>query len=330
MSANPVVLVTGGAGYIGSHTCKALSRAGYQPVVYDNLSRGHREAVRWGPLEVGDIHDAARLAAVIARYRPASVLHFAAFAYVGESIEQPQMYYHNNVAGSLSLLEVLRAAGVPRIVFSSSCATYGSTQASRLCETDLQQPLSPYGFTKLAVEQMLRDYHRAYGLGAVILRYFNAGGADPEGEIGEDHDPEPHVLPSLLLTAAGKRESFRILGEDYDTPDGSCVRDYIHVTDLAHAHVLALRKLERDPGLHDYNLGNGNGYSVRQLVDAARKVTGIDFPVLVAPRRAGDPARAVGSSAKAQRELGWAPQYPELEQMLGHAWAWMRRESRSG
>ena len=320
------ILVTGGAGYIGSHTCKALAAAGYLPVVYDNLSRGHRWAVQWGPLEEGDIHDAARLAEVFARHQPVAVLHFAAYAYVGESMDDPGLYYDNNVAGTLSLLQAMRRAGVGKIVFSSTCATYGATVAEKFDETHAQRPLSPYGFTKLVIEKMLADFHRAYGLNAVILRYFNAGGADPDGKLGEQHDPEPHVLPSLLLTAAGRRAGFEIAGTDYDTPDGSCVRDFVHVADLADAHVLALKKLERDAGCFDYNLGNGNGYSIKQLVAAAQKVTGVNFPVKHGARRPGDPALAVGSAEKACRELGWQPRHPGIETMLEGAWRWMQRE----
>ncbi len=322
------ILVTGGAGYIGSHTCKALAQQGYLPVVYDNLSRGHRWAVQWGPLEEGDIHDLPRLGEVMEKYQPFAVLHFAGFGYVGESMEDPALYYHNNVVGTLALLGAMRKVGLGRIVFSSSCATFGATQADNFNETDQQRPVSTYGFSKLIVEHTLKDYHRAYGLSAVILRYFNAGGADPDGELGEEHDPEPHVLPSLLLTAAGRRPKFEILGNDHDTPDGTCVRDFIHVSDLAAAHVLAVKKLEREVGCFDYNLGNGNGFSILELVNAAQKVTGVNFAVEVVARRLGDPARAVGDATKARFELGWEPKYPSLDGMLESAWRWMKTEHR--
>ena len=276
MSTTPTtarILVTGGAGYIGSHVCKTLATAGYLPVVYDNLVYGHPRAVRWGPLEQGDLLDRQRLDEVIARHRPEAVLHFAAYAYVGESVEDPDKYYRNNVAVSLTLLEAMRGHGIGKLVLSCTCATYGVPRTIPIPEHHLQAPINPYGASKLMVERMLRDFEHAYGLRSVALRYFNAAGADPDTEIGEDHDPETHLIPLVLDAALGKRPSITVFGDDYDTPDGTCIRDYIHVTDLADAHVLALEYLE-DGGISTaYNLGNGRGFSVRELIDCARRIT---------------------------------------------------------
>lgn len=322
------VLVTGGAGYIGSHTCKALSRAGYAPVVYDNLSRGHRDAVRWGSLEVGDLLDGERLREVIARHGPTAVLHFAAFAYVGESVANPGLYWRNNVAGSLSLLEAMRDTDVRRLVFSSTCATYGDPSMSPITESHPQNPVNPYGQSKLAVERMIDGFRQAHGLEAVVLRYFNAAGCDPEGEIGEDHDPEPHLIPRALMAAAGKVDALEIFGEDWDTRDGTCVRDYIHVQDLARAHVLALEALARGNAPAVCNLGNGRGYTVREVVESASRVTGRNVPHRLAPRRAGDPAELVGSADLARIALGWVPELADLDAMVGSAWNWMDRAPR--
>lgn len=322
------VIVTGGAGYIGSHACKALSRAGYVPVVYDDLSRGHRDAVRWGPFEEGDLLDGKRLRAVIDRHAPRAVLHFAAFAYVGESVGDPGLYWRNNVAGSLSLLEAMRDTGVRRLVFSSTCATYGDPLETPITEGHPQAPVNPYGQTKLAVERMIDGFRQAHGLEAVVLRYFNAAGCDPEGEIGEDHDPEPHLIPRALMAASGRVAALEIFGDDWDTRDGTCVRDYIHVQDLARAHVLALDALERGGAPRVCNLGNGRGYTVREVVEAAERVTGRKVPHRFAPRRAGDPAELVGSAERARSTLGWSPELPELEDMVRSAWNWMERSSR--
>ncbi len=314
------VLVTGGAGYIGSHTCKALSRAGFTPVTYDNLVYGHEWAVKWGPIEKGDILDISRLSHVIAAYKPFAVIHFAAFAYVGESVEDPAKYYHNNVVGTLSLLEAMRNNCVDKIVFSSSCATYGIPDKIPIVEDSPQRPINPYGRSKLMIEQILADYGNAYGLKSVSLRYFNAAGADPEGELAEQHDPETHLIPLILDAAAGRRPNISVYGDDYDTPDGTCVRDYIHVSDLAEAHVRAMiglgeRKLERA-----YNLGTGNGYSVMEVIDAVRRLANRDFAVLKGPRRSGDPASLVADASRANRDLGWCARYTRIDDIIETAW----------
>ena len=284
------VLVTGGAGYIGSHACKALARAGYLPIVYDNLSYGHEWAVKWGPFQRGDILDRTRLDEVLAKYRPDAVMHFAAFAYVGESVTDPGKYYRNNVAGSLALLEAMRDFGIPRIVFSSSCATYGLPDRFPISEDAPQRPINPYGASKLMVERMLADFESAHGLVWTALRYFNAAGADADCEIGEEHDPETHLIPLVLDAASGRRPHVTIFGTDYDTPDGTCIRDYIHVTDLAEAHVLALQASEGGTSAA-YNLGNGRGFSVREVINSVERVTGLNVPIHIgrAPcRRSAD------------------------------------------
>jgi len=320
-----VVLVTGGAGYIGSHACKALAHAGYRPVVYDNLSRGHRGAVKWGDLEVGDLLDGVRLRQVMDKHRPEAVLHFAALAYVGESVAAPGMYWRNNVAGSLELLEAMRDRGVRDIVFSSTCATYGNPERNPIAEGHPQRPVNPYGMTKLAVERMLDGFRQAHGIESVALRYFNAAGCDPDGEIGEDHDPEPHLVPRVLLAALGKVDALDVYGDDWETRDGTCIRDYIHVSDLADAHVLALKKLEDRTAPAACNLGNGRGFSVREVIAAAARVTGRDVPHRFAPRRPGDPAELVGSAELARTSLGWSARRPELDAMVDSAWSWICR-----
>ena len=286
---NPV-LVTGGAGYIGAHACKALARAGYTPITYDNMVYGHRSAVKWGPLEEGDITDCARLEAVMRKYTPKAVMHFAAYAYVGESVEKPSKYYRNNVAGTLTLLESMRNCGIDKIIFSSTCATYGMPEQIPIPEDHPQNPINPYGRSKLMIEWILKDFAAAYDMRYVSLRYFNAAGADPDAEIGEDHDPETHLIPLVLDVASGKRAQIEIFGTDYDTPDGTCIRDYIHVTDLADAHLLALEYLISGGNSDVFNLGNGNGFSVREVIATALKITGCDIPYLESDRRAGDPA----------------------------------------
>ncbi len=316
------ILVTGGAGYIGSHVCKALAKAGYTPISYDNLVYGHRWAVKWGPLEEGDIADRARLDEVIVRYQPAAVMHFAAYAYVGESVQDPGKYYRNNVAGSLTLLEAIRDHGIHKLIFSSTCATYGIPESLPIHEDHPQRPINPYGASKLMIEQMLRDFDLSHGLRSISLRYFNAAGADPDGEIGEAHDPETHPIPIVLDAAAGKRPAITVFGDDYDTPDGTCIRDYIHVSDLADAHVLALKALEAGAKTTAYNLGNGRGFSVREVIEIAVAITGKTVPVEIAPRRAGDPARLVGDSTRIWNALGWSPQYGALQSMIASAWYW--------
>lgn len=321
------ILITGGAGYIGSHACKALARAGYTPVAYDNLEFGHEWAVRWGPLERGDILDRARLDAVVARYRPQAVMHFAAYTYVGESVGNPLKYYRNNLCGTASLLGSMRDHGVDKIVFSSTCATYGIPRTLPITEQEDQNPVNPYGCSKLMVERLLRDCNTADGIRSVSLRYFNAAGADPEGEIGEDHDPETHLIPLVLDAALQRRPQVTIYGDDYDTPDGTCIRDYIHVSDLADAHVSALDYLANGGETTAFNLGNGKGFSVREVVEAARRVTGIDFPVAIGCRREGDPPYLIGDSARIQNALGWSPRHTRLEEIVSTAWSWHQRSA---
>ena len=323
------VLVTGGAGYIGSHACKALAHAGYLPVSYDSLEHGHAEAVRWGPLEQGNIADRARLDEVITRHRPLAVMHFAAYAYVGESVSDPGKYYRNNVAGSLALFEALRDHGIAACIFSSTCATYGVPQRLPLTEDHPQQPINPYGASKLMVERMLGDFDAAHGLRSISLRYFNAAGADPEGETGESHDPETHLIPLVLDAAAGTRPSVTVFGSDYDTADGTCIRDYIHVSDLADAHVLAMRALLDGAKTTAYNLGNGAGFSVREVIDCARRVTGRDIAVAEGARRPGDPAVLVGDAHRIRTELGWSPRLADLEAIIATAWRWHQRSHRA-
>jgi UDP-glucose-4-epimerase GalE len=300
-----------------------LARAGYRPVVFDNLSRGHREAVRWGPLVEGDLADRGRLTAALVEHRVSAVMHFAAYAYVGESVADPAMYYRNNLGGTLSLLDAMREAGVDKIVFSSTCATYGTPDSVPIRETTPQLPVNPYGETKLAIERALRWYGEAYGLRSVSLRYFNAAGADPDGEIGELHEPETHLVPLVLQTALGQRAQIDIYGTDYPTPDGTAIRDYIHVEDLGVAHLLALDQV-REGEHRIFNLGNGAGFSVREVIDAAREVTGRSIAVRECPRRRGDPPRLVAASDKIRRELGWEARKPELRTMIADAWEWMQ------
>jgi len=283
------ILVTGGAGYIGSHTCKALAAAGYIPITYDNLISGHEWAVKWGPLEKGDILDSQRLAEVFEEYRPTAVMHFAAYADVGESLEQPLKYYENNVAGTLSLLEAMRDLDVKQIILSSTCATYGLPRSILISERHPQAPINPYGTSKLVCEKVLADCAAANGLRFISLRYFNAAGADPDGEIGEEREVEGHLIPLTLSVAAGRRSRLTIFGSDYDTPDGTCIRDYVHVTDLAEAHVLALKALRGDTTVAAYNLGTGQGFSVREVIETAREVTGRIITVKEGPRWRGAP-----------------------------------------
>ena len=323
---NKNILVTGGAGFIGSHTCKILHQAGYNPIVYDNLITGHRLFVKWGDFIHGDINDGNRLIEVFNRYRPAAVVHFAAHAYVGESVVKPAIYYKNNVAGTLSLLEAMRLASIDKIVFSSTCATYGIPDDLPIKESHLQAPINPYGRSKLMIENILQDYRTAYEFNYVALRYFNAAGADPETEIGEDHDPETHLIPLVLETAAGKRDEIYIFGDDYETEDGTCVRDYIHVNDLASAHVKALEYLLNGGESDAFNLANGQGYSVQEIVDAAKSVTNVDFPVVIKPRRPGDPPTLIGDASKADKILGWKPEITNVEEIIDTAWRWVSKE----
>jgi UDP-arabinose 4-epimerase len=324
--SRPTILVTGGAGYIGSHTCKALAARGFEPISYDNLSRGNRWAVKWGPLEEGDIADATRLSEVLNRYRPAAVMHFAAYAYVAESVAAPIVYFQNNVGGSISLCrEVLRFGVVP-VVFSSTCATYGIPELVPIPEEHPQRPINPYGFTKLAVETLLTDLGRAHGMPSLSLRYFNAAGADPDGEIGEAHDPEPHLIPRVLM-AARDGTPITVYGDDYETPDGTCIRDYIHVTDLADAHVRALEYLLTGGASCALNLANARGFSVLKVIRATERVTGKTIAIDKAERRAGDPPVLVGSAARAHDVLGWRPAYSDLDLQITHAWEWMQKSA---
>ncbi len=318
------VLVTGGAGYIGSHACKALAAAGHVPVTFDNLRSGHRSAVRWGPFEHGDIADTPRLVEALRQHEIAAVMHFAALAYVGESVARPDLYYRSNVGGTISLLDAMKACDVTTLVFSSTCATFGVASAGAIAEDMPQRPVNPYGSSKLFVEQVIRDYSAAFGVSAVMLRYFNAAGADAELETGEDHDPETHLIPLVLHAAIDPARRITIFGTDYDTPDGTCVRDYIHVSDLADAHVLALAKIA--PGtVRAYNLGTGAGTSVHEIIARARTVTGRPIGVDIAARRAGDPPRLVADPALAHRELGWRARRSDLDTILASAWAWTTR-----
>ncbi|MCM1982472.1 UDP-glucose 4-epimerase GalE [Lyngbya confervoides] len=325
MTEKPVVLVTGGAGYIGSHCVLALQSAGFPVVVLDNLVYGHREFVEG--LEAvtcvwGDISDRALVDQVLSQFQVGAVMHFAAYAYVGESVGNPAKYYRNNVVGTLTLLEAMLAAQVPYLVFSSTCATYGIPQQVPISEDHPQHPINPYGMSKLMVEQMLTDFDQAYGLRSVRFRYFNAAGADPLGRVGEDHQPETHLIPLVLLTALGQREDITIFGTDYDTPDGTCIRDYIHVTDLAEAHVLGLNYLLDGGSTNVFNLGNGDGFSVRQIIQAAQEVTQRSINVQFGSRRPGDPAALIGQAQRAQKVLQWKPKYPEIDTILDHAWRW--------
>jgi UDP-arabinose 4-epimerase len=310
------VLVTGGAGYIGSHTAKLLRAEGIDPVVYDNLSTGHRSSVRWGPFVRGDILDTSRLAAVLTEYAVDAVIHFAASAYVGESVENPAKYYRNNVAGTLSLLDACRQAELEQIIFSSSCATYGVPERLPISETTPQNPINPYGQTKLIAEHMLRDYAAAYGLRYVALRYFNAAGSDPEGELGEWHDPETHLIPRALQAAAGLSSSLSVFGTDYATADGTCIRDYIHVTDLARAHLLALDHLVRGGDNLAINLSTGQGISIREVLDTIARLTRRTVPVEWCPRRPGDPPALYAEPKLAREVLDFAPRYSDLETII--------------
>ncbi|MGE5269426.1 MAG: UDP-glucose 4-epimerase GalE [Thiohalocapsa sp.] len=321
------ILVTGGAGYVGSHACKALAQAGHRPIVYDNLSRGHREAVRWGKLVEGELHDRERLVAALRTHRIDAVMHFAAFAYVGESVRDPEVYYRNNVGGTLALLAAMREAAVDRIVFSSTCAVYGVPDQVPISETTAKNPLNPYGETKLAIERALHWYAEAYGLRYMALRYFNAAGADRDGEIGEDHEPETHLIPLVLRAALGTGQQLQIFGADYPTPDGTAVRDYIHVSDLAEAHLRALDHLAAGGDAGAVNLGTGSGCSVRQVVAAVARIAGRNVPVCEAPRRPGDPPELVADAALARSLLGWQPQLSDLDTIIATALAWERRRN---
>jgi UDP-glucose-4-epimerase GalE len=320
------VLVTGGAGYIGSHACKTLAAIGHEPIVYDNLSRGRRWAVKWGPFEEGDISDTARVIEVIERHQPVALMHFAAFTYVGESIIDPLLYYRNNVAATAALITAVVQTNMMPVVFSSTAAVYGIPQTTPIAEDHPIGPINPYGFSKHIIERMLADADRAYGLKSVSLRYFNVAGADPDGEIGEDHDPETHLIP-LVLAAARDRTAVSIFGDDYATPDGTCIRDYIHVLDIASAHVAALGYLLAGNDTTVVNLANSRGYSVREVITMAEQVCGKSIEAMIGSRRTGDPAVLIGQSERARTSLNWQPVRSELRTQLAEAWTWMQRQA---
>ena len=327
MTENRTILVTGGAGYVGAHACKALAARGYRPVVYDNLVYGHADAVLWGSLETGDIADRRRLDEIFEHHRPAAVMHFAAFTYVGESVADPGKYYRNNVAGTLTLLETMRDHRVDRLIFSSTAAVYGIPEQVPISEQAPKAPINPYGQSKWMIERLLGDFHAAHGLRSVALRYFNAAGADPDNQIGELHDPECHLIPLALDAVAGKGPALTVFGEDYPTADGTCIRDYIHVADLAEAHVLALESLDRQEGSRAFNLGTGRGYSVREVIETIERMTGMAVPHSIGKRRPGDPAVLVADPALARRDLQWMPRLSDLDTIVRTAWAWHQREA---
>jgi UDP-glucose 4-epimerase len=320
-----MILIVGGAGYIGSHINKELNRQEYETIVFDNLSFGHHKFVKWGIFERGDLGNIDDIRTVFKKYPIEAVMHFASFTYVGESVEDPQKYYLNNLRNTLNLLQVMLEEGVKYFVFSSTCATYGTPQEIPITENHPQKPINPYGKGKLMVEQVLEDYSQAYALKYVSLRYFNAAGADPEAEIGEAHKPETHLIPLILDAASGKRDTIQIFGTDYPTPDGTCIRDYIHVMDLAYAHIKALKYLQEDNSSDVFNLGNGQGFSVKEVIETSQKVTGNKINIEEVERRPGDPPVLVGSSTKAQEVLGWHPKYPDLFTIIKTAWKWHQK-----
>lgn len=316
------VLVTGGAGYIGSHACKALKAAGFTPVTFDNLVTGWQDAVKFGPFERGDLLDRPRLDQVFAQYQPVAVMHFAALSQVGESMSNPGKYWLNNTGGSLNLIEAAAEAGCLNFVFSSTCATYGEQDNVVLNEDSVQLPINAYGGSKRAIEDMLRDFDASHGMKSVIFRYFNVAGGDPEAEVGEFHRPETHLIPLILDAIDGKRDALTIFGTDYDTPDGTCIRDYVHVCDLVDAHVLGVNWLTAGKGSRVFNLGTGSGFSVREVMDAAAAVTDRKVPFTEGPRRAGDCTKLVSGSTRAEEELGWRPKRSTLDLMIADAWRW--------
>lgn len=323
------VLVVGGAGYIGSHMVKMLTDRGHDTIVLDNLSMGYRDSVLSGELVIGDLADPATLDDVFRHHRFDGVMHFASYIQVGESMREPAKYYRNNISNTLNLLDAMLRRSVRNFIFSSTAAIFGEPDYVPIDEKHPRRPINPYGFTKFAIEQVLADYDRAYGLRSVYLRYFNAAGADPDTTIGERHDPETHLIPLVLMAASGRREHIQIFGQDYDTPDGACVRDYIHVVDLCEAHLLVLNRLASGAASAAYNLGNGNGFSVNEAIDTATRVTGKSIPQVIGARRDGDPARLVADANLARRELGWRPRFNDLETIIRHAWAWERRMAMS-
>ncbi|MDO5825776.1 MAG: UDP-glucose 4-epimerase GalE [Methanosphaera sp. rholeuAM130] len=320
-----MILIVGGAGYIGAHVNKLLNESGYETVILDNLSHGHKEAVQWGKLCECDIKDIDAIEEIFKEYDIQAVMHFSSFIEVGESVQNPMKYYQNNVVNTLNLLNVMIKYDVKKFIFSSTCATYGVPQKIPLTENHPQNPINPYGWTKLMVERILKDYDIAYGLKSIILRYFNASGADESGLIGEDHSPESHLIPLILDAAISKRDDIKIYGTDYDTPDGTCIRDYIHVNDLADAHIKALEYLNTNNTSNEFNLGNGKGFSVREVIDSVKRVTGREFKVSETPRREGDPAVLIGSAKKAHDLLGWTPKYDNIDDIVETAWNWHKK-----
>jgi len=321
-----MILIIGGAGYIGSQVNKFLNEKGYQTVVFDNFSKGHRESVKWGELYEGDLGNIEDLRNVFKKYQIEVVLNFAAFIEVGESVKEPEKYYWNNVVNTLNLLKVMKEFNVDKIIFSSTAATFGNPEYTPIDENHPQSPINPYGMTKLMIENIFKDYQKAYGLKFVVFRYFNACGADEGGEIGEWHEPESHLIPLIMQAALGKREEIKIFGTDYQTEDGTCIRDYVHVSDLAQAHWLGLEKLLNGDQGGFYNLGNGKGFSVRQVIESVKKISQKDFKVTEAERRAGDPGVLVASGEKAKRELGWNPKFLEIDDIVKTAWEWEKKK----
>ncbi|MGD2186696.1 MAG: UDP-glucose 4-epimerase GalE [Desulfobacterales bacterium] len=319
------ILVTGGAGYIGSHCCKELSKKGFHPITIDNLVYGHKNFVRWGEFFQGDVGDPAQLKECLSQHKIDAVMHFAAYAYVGESVEDPIKYYENNLRNTIQLLHAVLENDIKYVVFSSTCSTYGNPRKIPIDEDHPLNPINPYGKTKRMIEEILEDYQAAYGLKYISLRYFNAAGADPDAEVGEDHDPETHLIPLVLDAAAGKREVIKVFGTDYETPDGTCIRDYIHVSDLAQAHILALQQLMGGGDSSVYNLGNGQGFSVLEIIERARKITGKNITIENSDRRAGDPPVLIASNEKATKELGWKPQYADIDDIISTAWRWHQK-----
>ena len=319
------VLVTGGAGYIGSHVCKELALNGYLPVTYDNLSRGHQWAVKWGPLEIGDILDENCLKEVIKKHKPSIIIHFAAYAYVGESVKKPDLYYQNNVIGTFNLLKVLEDIKFPYLIFSSSCSVYGNPKKIPINESHPQKPVNPYGKSKLMIEHMLRSFDSVYGLKSISLRYFNAAGADPDGEIGEIHDPEPHIIPRALKVASGELEFLDIYGDDYKTPDGTCTRDYVHVKDLARIHVISIKHLFNSKKTQFFNVGSSKGYSVKEVVESVKQITGKKITHKMRPRREGDPEILIADSSHVFDTLKWQPEFSALDNLIKDAWNWQKK-----
>ncbi len=319
------ILVVGGAGYIGSHTCKQLAKEGYKPIVLDNLIYGHKDFVKWGDFVLADLEDIDQLRLIFSKYKINAVMHFAAFAYVGESVSDPRKYYANNVSATLNLLNVMLEFGVKYFIFSSTCATYGDPEYLPIDECHPQRPINPYGMSKLVVENVLKDYSRAYEFSFVSLRYFNASGCDPDAEIGEQHNPETHLIPLILDAAIGLRQNVKVFGTDYETRDGTAIRDYIHVVDLANAHILALKYLFDGGDSDIFNLGNGQGFSVNEVINCVKEVTGKVFDVVYTGRRPGDPAVLIGSSDKISSKLGWVPKYNNLNVIISTAWVWHQK-----